>query len=148
MRSLYLHTFSTFELGPAVKFGLFYALILLISKAAQTYLGDSDAPIVAYQNQKMVRKLENRIVLNRKNGYYFVRTVSGSILCWFITISIAQKFYMNVEVSLLELSSPLVRAVSDSIVPSFRACGALGVFGPCELAPPRSQIIKRVTLTL
>ena len=32
---------NPFELGPAVKFGLIYALILLISKAAQTYLGDT-----------------------------------------------------------------------------------------------------------
>jgi len=33
-------TFSNpFELGPAVKFGLIYAAILLISKAAQTYFG-------------------------------------------------------------------------------------------------------------
>jgi uncharacterized membrane protein (DUF4010 family) len=32
---------NPFELGPAVKFGLLYALILLISKAAQTYLGNT-----------------------------------------------------------------------------------------------------------
>ncbi|HDQ73210.1 MAG TPA: DUF4010 domain-containing protein [Chloroflexi bacterium] len=32
---------NPFELGPAIKFGLLYALILLISKAAQTYLGDT-----------------------------------------------------------------------------------------------------------
>jgi len=32
---------NPFELGPAVKFGLLYAVILLISKAAQTYLGDT-----------------------------------------------------------------------------------------------------------
>jgi len=32
---------NPFELGPAVKFGLIYAVILLISKAAQTYLGDT-----------------------------------------------------------------------------------------------------------
>jgi uncharacterized membrane protein (DUF4010 family) len=32
---------NPFELGPAVKFGLLYALILLVSKAAQTYLGDT-----------------------------------------------------------------------------------------------------------
>jgi uncharacterized membrane protein (DUF4010 family) len=31
---------NPFELGPAVKFGLLYAVILLVSKAAQTYLGD------------------------------------------------------------------------------------------------------------
>lgn len=31
---------NPFELGPAVKFGLLYAVILLISKAAQTYLGN------------------------------------------------------------------------------------------------------------
>jgi uncharacterized membrane protein (DUF4010 family) len=30
---------NPFELGPAVKFGLIYAAILLFSKAAQTYLG-------------------------------------------------------------------------------------------------------------
>ena len=35
-------SFSTpFELGPAVKFGLLYALILVGSKAAQMYLGDA-----------------------------------------------------------------------------------------------------------
>lgn len=32
---------NPFELGPAVKFGLIYGAILLISKAAQTYLGDT-----------------------------------------------------------------------------------------------------------
>ncbi len=32
---------NPFELGPAVKFGLIYAAILLLSKAAQTYLGDT-----------------------------------------------------------------------------------------------------------
>jgi len=32
---------NPFELGPAVKFGLIYAVILLVSKAAQTYLGDT-----------------------------------------------------------------------------------------------------------
>jgi uncharacterized membrane protein (DUF4010 family) len=32
---------NPFELGPALKFGLLYAVILLISKAAQTYLGDT-----------------------------------------------------------------------------------------------------------
>jgi uncharacterized membrane protein (DUF4010 family) len=32
---------NPFELGPAVKFGLIYAAILLFSKAAQTYLGDT-----------------------------------------------------------------------------------------------------------
>jgi uncharacterized membrane protein (DUF4010 family) len=31
---------NPFQLGPAVKFGLLYAVILLVSKAAQTYLGD------------------------------------------------------------------------------------------------------------
>lgn len=31
---------NPFELGPAVKFGLIYAAILVFSKAAQTYLGD------------------------------------------------------------------------------------------------------------
>jgi uncharacterized membrane protein (DUF4010 family) len=32
---------NPFELGPAVKFGLIYAVILLVSKAAQMYLGDT-----------------------------------------------------------------------------------------------------------
>ncbi|MEA3342113.1 MAG: MgtC/SapB family protein [Chloroflexota bacterium] len=32
---------NPFELGPAIKFGLIYGLILLISKAAQMYLGDA-----------------------------------------------------------------------------------------------------------
>jgi uncharacterized membrane protein (DUF4010 family) len=32
---------NPFELGPAVKFGLLYAVILLVSKAARTYLGDA-----------------------------------------------------------------------------------------------------------
>jgi uncharacterized membrane protein (DUF4010 family) len=32
---------NPFELGPAIKFGLLYAVILLVSKAAQTYLGDT-----------------------------------------------------------------------------------------------------------
>ena len=32
---------NPFELGTAVKFGLIYAVILLVSKAAQTYLGDT-----------------------------------------------------------------------------------------------------------
>jgi uncharacterized membrane protein (DUF4010 family) len=32
---------NPFELGPAVKFGLLYAAILLFSKAAQTYLGNT-----------------------------------------------------------------------------------------------------------
>jgi len=32
---------NPFELGPAIKFGLIYAVILLISKAAQTYLGNT-----------------------------------------------------------------------------------------------------------
>jgi len=32
---------NPFELGPAVKFGLLYAVILLVSKAAQTYLGNT-----------------------------------------------------------------------------------------------------------
>ncbi len=32
---------NPFELGPAVKFGLIYAAILLFSKAAQTYLGEA-----------------------------------------------------------------------------------------------------------
>jgi len=32
---------NPFELGPAVKFGLLYAIILLVSKAAQIYLGDT-----------------------------------------------------------------------------------------------------------
>ncbi|MBN1889161.1 MAG: MgtC/SapB family protein [Thermoflexales bacterium] len=32
---------NPFELGPAVKFGLLYAVILLVSKAAQTYLGST-----------------------------------------------------------------------------------------------------------
>jgi uncharacterized membrane protein (DUF4010 family) len=31
---------NPFELGPAIKFGLIYALVLLISKAAQVYIGD------------------------------------------------------------------------------------------------------------
>ena len=30
---------NPFELGPAIKFGLFYAVILLVSRAAQVYLG-------------------------------------------------------------------------------------------------------------
>ena len=35
-------TFSNpFELGPAVKFGLLYAVILVISRAAQQYLGET-----------------------------------------------------------------------------------------------------------
>ncbi len=33
------HVSNPFELGPAIKFGLLYALILVVSKAAQTYLG-------------------------------------------------------------------------------------------------------------
>ena len=32
---------NPFELGPAIKFGLLFSLILLISKAAQIYLGDT-----------------------------------------------------------------------------------------------------------
>jgi len=32
---------NPFELGPAVKFGLIYGVILVVSKAAQTYLGDT-----------------------------------------------------------------------------------------------------------
>ena len=32
---------NPFELGPAVKFGLIYAAILLVSRAAQIYLGDT-----------------------------------------------------------------------------------------------------------
>jgi len=32
---------NPFELGPAIKFGLIYAVILLVSKAAQTYLGET-----------------------------------------------------------------------------------------------------------
>jgi uncharacterized membrane protein (DUF4010 family) len=32
---------NPFELGPAIKFGLFFAFILLISKAAQVYLGNT-----------------------------------------------------------------------------------------------------------
>lgn len=32
---------NPFELGPALKFGLLYAAILLVSKAARTYLGDT-----------------------------------------------------------------------------------------------------------
>jgi len=32
---------NPFELGPAVKFGLIYAVILVVSKAAQIYLGDT-----------------------------------------------------------------------------------------------------------
>jgi len=32
---------NPFELGPAVKFGLLYAVILLVSKAAQMYLGNT-----------------------------------------------------------------------------------------------------------
>ena len=32
---------NPFELGPAIKFGLLYAVILLVSKAAQTYLGET-----------------------------------------------------------------------------------------------------------
>jgi len=32
---------NPFELGPAIKFGLIYALILLVSKTAQTYLGSA-----------------------------------------------------------------------------------------------------------
>ncbi|MGD1995779.1 MAG: MgtC/SapB family protein [Anaerolineae bacterium] len=32
---------NPFNLGPAIKFGLVYAVILLISKAAQTYFGDT-----------------------------------------------------------------------------------------------------------
>jgi len=32
---------NPFELGPAIKFGLIYAAILLVSKAAQTYLGNA-----------------------------------------------------------------------------------------------------------
>jgi uncharacterized membrane protein (DUF4010 family) len=32
---------NPFELGPAIKFGLLYAIILLVSKAAQTYLGNA-----------------------------------------------------------------------------------------------------------
>ena len=32
---------NPFELGPAVKFGLLYAVILLVSNAAQTYLGNT-----------------------------------------------------------------------------------------------------------
>jgi uncharacterized membrane protein (DUF4010 family) len=32
---------NPFELGPAIKFGLLFSLILLISKAAQIYLGDA-----------------------------------------------------------------------------------------------------------
>ncbi len=31
---------NPFELGPAIKFGLFYALILLVSRSAQMYFGD------------------------------------------------------------------------------------------------------------
>jgi uncharacterized membrane protein (DUF4010 family) len=31
---------NPFEIGPAVKFGLLYALILLVSRTAQLYLGD------------------------------------------------------------------------------------------------------------
>lgn len=32
---------NPFELGPALKFGLLYALILVLSRSAQTYLGDA-----------------------------------------------------------------------------------------------------------
>ena len=32
---------NPFELGPAIKFGLFFAVILLVSKAAQVYLGNT-----------------------------------------------------------------------------------------------------------
>jgi uncharacterized membrane protein (DUF4010 family) len=39
---------NPFELGPAVKFGLIYALILLISKAAQVYLGPTGVYISSF----------------------------------------------------------------------------------------------------
>jgi uncharacterized membrane protein (DUF4010 family) len=32
---------NPFELGPAIQFGLFYALILLVSKTARIYFGDT-----------------------------------------------------------------------------------------------------------
>ena len=39
---------NPFELGPAIKFGLIYALVLLISKAAQVYIGDRGLFITSF----------------------------------------------------------------------------------------------------
>lgn len=35
-----LHISNPFELGPAIKFGLIYALVLLVTKAAELYIGE------------------------------------------------------------------------------------------------------------
>jgi len=39
---------NPFELGPAIKFGLIYALVLLLSKAAQVYIGDQGLYITSF----------------------------------------------------------------------------------------------------
>lgn len=39
---------NPFELGPTIKFGILYALVLLISKAAQTYLGNTGLYISSF----------------------------------------------------------------------------------------------------
>ena len=39
---------NPFELGPAIKFGLLYAVILVFSKAAQVYLGESGLYISSF----------------------------------------------------------------------------------------------------
>jgi uncharacterized membrane protein (DUF4010 family) len=39
---------NPFELGPAIKFGLLYALILLVSKAAQIYLGNQGLFVTSF----------------------------------------------------------------------------------------------------
>lgn len=39
---------NPFELGPAIKFGLIYALVLLLSKAAKVYIGDQGLYITSF----------------------------------------------------------------------------------------------------
>ena len=39
---------NPFELGPAIKFGLIYALVLFLSKAAQVYIGDRGLYITSF----------------------------------------------------------------------------------------------------
>ncbi len=39
---------NPFELGPAIKFGLIFALVLLVTKAAEVYIGDSGLYITSF----------------------------------------------------------------------------------------------------
>jgi uncharacterized membrane protein (DUF4010 family) len=81
---------NPFELGPALKFGLLYALVLLVSKAAQMYLGDT--------------------------GVYLSSVVAGLADVDAITLSMAELSHAAGGVSLITAQRAIVLAAMSNTV--------------------------------